>query len=92
MSDPKRVTLTTISSTVSSSLMTAGSSRFGGDFLAPSEKSTSGLGNKNGSKTLRLKVELFQTDSNKYPEFDYAKLLHVEKVSILNICIYCFCS
>ncbi|XP_075146836.1 yemanuclein [Haematobia irritans] len=80
MSDPKRVTLTTISSTVSSSLMTAGSSRFGADFLAPAEKTLSAApsSGKNG-KSLRLKVELFQTDSNKYPEFDYAKLLHVEK-------------
>uniref|UniRef100_A0A1I8NYY7 Hpc2-related domain-containing protein n=1 Tax=Stomoxys calcitrans TaxID=35570 RepID=A0A1I8NYY7_STOCA len=80
MSDPKRVTLTTISSTVSSSLMTAGSSRFGADFLAPADKiAPSATVTKNGNKTLRLKVELFQTDCNKYPEFDYAKLLHVEK-------------
>lgn len=91
MSEAKRVTLTTISSTVSSTLMTAGSSstlRFGADFLAPPDKSaattTSAVGGgKGANKTLRLKVELFQTDSNKYPEFDYSKLLHVEKVRVL---------
>ncbi|KAI8130470.1 yemanuclein [Lucilia cuprina] len=86
--EAKRVTLTTISSTVSSSLMTAGSSnplRFGADFLAQADKSAT-TGNasattatKGSTKTIRLNVELFQTDSNKYPEFNYAKLLHLEK-------------
>lgn len=90
MTEAKRVTLTTISSTVSSSLLTAGTSgslRFGADFLAQSEKSVAGSGSgssattKGSTKTIRINVELFQTDSNKYPEFNYAKLLHVEKVS-----------
>uniref|UniRef100_A0A1I8MNM0 Hpc2-related domain-containing protein n=1 Tax=Musca domestica TaxID=7370 RepID=A0A1I8MNM0_MUSDO len=82
MSEAKRVTLTTISSTVSSSLLTAGSSRFGAEFLAPTGKSAapaSSSSSKNGCKTLRLNVELFQTDCNQYPEFDYSKLVHVEK-------------
>ncbi|XP_073818412.1 yemanuclein isoform X2 [Musca autumnalis] len=80
MSEAKRVTLTTISSTVSSSILAAGSSRFGADFLAPAEKpSAPTSSNKNGCKTLRLNVELFQTDCNQYPEFDYSKLVHVEK-------------
>lgn len=89
MTEAKRVTLTTISSTVSSSLLTAGTSgslRFGADFLAQSEKSAAGSGSgssatKGSTKTIRINVELFQTDSNKYPEFNYAKLLHLEKVS-----------
>lgn len=89
MTEAKRVTLTTISSTVSSSLMTAGSSnpsRFGADFLAQTEKPTTGTTSssaaaKGSTKTIRLNVELFQTDSSKYPEFNYAKLLHLEKVS-----------
>ncbi|XP_065372239.1 yemanuclein [Calliphora vicina] len=86
MTEAKRVTLTTISSTVSSSLMTAGSSnpsRFGADFLAQTEKPTTGTTSsaaaKGSTKTIRLNVELFQTDSSKYPEFNYAKLLHLEK-------------
>uniref|UniRef100_A0A1A9W7D3 Hpc2-related domain-containing protein n=1 Tax=Glossina brevipalpis TaxID=37001 RepID=A0A1A9W7D3_9MUSC len=81
MTDPKRVTLNTISNTVSSTIPTAASSsssKLGADLLAPPEKPTNN--NKSNTKTsVRLKIELFQTDSSKYPEFNYAKLMHLEK-------------
>uniref|UniRef100_A0A1B0GG94 Yemanuclein n=1 Tax=Glossina morsitans morsitans TaxID=37546 RepID=A0A1B0GG94_GLOMM len=81
MTEPKRVTLNTISNTVFSTILTAGNSsstKPGADLLTPPEKSTSN--NKSNTKTnVRLKIELFQTDSSKYPEFNYAKLVHLEK-------------
>lgn len=91
MSEAKRVTLTTISSNISSSLTTgapSGNFRFGADFLPQTDKSATApsapAGTKVLAKTIRLNVELFQTDSNKYPEFNYAKLLHLEKVRTYN--------
>ena len=87
MTEAKRVTLTTISNSVTSSLLTTGSSgtlRFGADLLSQTDKPTTEscpAGGKGSNKTIRLNIELFETDSVKYPEFNYAKLLHVEKVS-----------
>lgn len=93
MTEAKRVTLTTISNSVTSSLLTTGSSgtlRFGADLLSQTDKPTTEsypAGGKGSSKTIRLNIELFETDSVKYPEFNYAKLLHVEKVSVFADCL-----
>ncbi|XP_002070137.4 yemanuclein [Drosophila willistoni] len=77
--EPKRVSLTTISQTETAAAAAAAfPSRFGGgDFLEPEVPSAKS--SKTTNKSIRLKLELFETDSNKYPEFNYTKLLHVEK-------------
>lgn len=83
INESKRVSFTTLSS-ASSTGFAAGlpGSRFGSEFLsATTEKSTNSTDKKSSNKTIRLSLELFQTDSCSYPEFNYSKLMHVEKVS-----------
>lgn len=36
--------------------------------------------NHSGKPTIRLNIELFQTDSENYPEFNYVRLMRLEKV------------
>lgn len=48
------------------------------DFLKKPEKSA-GTGSSK-SKTLRLDLDLFEPDEYKFPEFNYKKLVHIEKV------------
>lgn len=48
------------------------------DFLKKPEKNTGATNSK--SKTLRLELELFEPDEYKFPEFNYRKLVHIEKV------------
>ncbi|XP_030369879.1 yemanuclein [Scaptodrosophila lebanonensis] len=85
--ESKRVSLTTISQSLASSSLNneAGLgampafSRFG-EFLAP-EAPAPGKNNssKNSNKCVRLNLELFETDSTTYPEFNFSKLVHLEK-------------
>ncbi|XP_017083188.1 yemanuclein [Drosophila eugracilis] len=73
----KRVTLTSIIQG------DVGFSRFGSNFLEPDVPST--VSNNNSkpttktAKCIRIKLDLFETDSNKYPEFNYSRLLYLEK-------------
>ncbi|KAH8346797.1 hypothetical protein KR084_011958 [Drosophila pseudotakahashii] len=74
----KRVTLTSIIQG------DAGFSRFGSNFLEPDAPPSAGSnnGSKPAAKTakcIRIKLDLFETDSNKYPEFNYSRLLYLEK-------------
>ena len=48
------------------------------EFIKKPEKNAGTGGNK--SKTLRLDLELFEPDERTFPEFNYAKLVHIEKV------------
>lgn len=104
MSEMKRVSFTTISSTTSVSNFGAGgsaatgvvgaisggalstnTSRFGVDFFSgqpnPDELNvTDAHSDRKNNKSMRLTIELFPTDSCKYPEFNYSRLLHLEKV------------
>ncbi|KAH8420715.1 hypothetical protein KR222_002886 [Zaprionus bogoriensis] len=89
LGEHKRVSLTTISTQRSSSssfnsneagfsAMPSIFSRFGSDFLdadavEPSKSS------KSTTKSVRLQLELFETDTSRYPEFNYSKLLYLEK-------------
>ncbi|XP_043657297.1 yemanuclein [Drosophila teissieri] len=75
--EQKRVTLTSIIQG------DAGFSRFGSNFLEPdapsaAPNSTSKPTTKT-AKCIRIKLDLFETDSNKYPEFNYSRLLYLEK-------------
>lgn len=55
--------------------MTTGDSS---ELLKKPDKNT---GTTNGkSKSLRLELELFEPDEYKFPEFNYKKLVHIEKV------------
>ncbi|XP_036323928.1 yemanuclein [Rhagoletis pomonella] len=107
MSEMKRVSFTTLSSSTSSTTnfgpgssaaggllggigsgaLPASSSRFGADFL-PSQQNADRVGAAGGSadrksnKTMRLAIELFPTDSCQYPEFNYSRLMHLEKKKI----------
>ncbi|KAH8246997.1 hypothetical protein KR032_006480 [Drosophila birchii] len=59
-------------------------SRFGSNFLEPEVPAAiPNSGNKPAktAKSIRIKLELFESDSNKYPEFNYSRLLYLEKVS-----------
>ncbi|XP_067617274.1 yemanuclein [Eurosta solidaginis] len=101
MSEMKRVSLTTVSSSASSlanfgvggsntagssgginnsALTAASSARFGGPQNAD-RASAAGSSNadRKTNKTMRLAIELFPTDSCKYPEFNYSRLMHLEK-------------
>ncbi|XP_037946418.1 yemanuclein-like [Teleopsis dalmanni] len=84
--EPKRVALSTISQTATSSALsgagafTTGSTsllRFGSEFLQDDDKNEKE--EKNRNKTVRLELKLFQTDSSTYPEFNYSKLMFLEK-------------
>ena len=48
------------------------------EFMKKPEKNGGTGGNK--SKTIRLDLELFEPDERTFPEFNYAKLVHIEKV------------
>ncbi|XP_062126375.1 LOW QUALITY PROTEIN: yemanuclein [Drosophila sulfurigaster albostrigata] len=80
LGEHRRVQLTTISSSISShNAVPPMLSRFG-DFLdTDTALQSNSKGNKNSNKTIRLQLELFETDSYRYPEFNYSKLLHLEK-------------
>ncbi|XP_017017665.1 yemanuclein [Drosophila kikkawai] len=57
-------------------------SRFGSNFLEPEVPAAiANSGNKPAktAKSIRIKLELFESDSNKYPEFNYTRLLYLEK-------------
>nr|XP_036674141.1 yemanuclein [Drosophila suzukii] len=74
----KRVTLTSIFQG------DAGFSRFGSNFLEPDAPPSAGSTNSSKpptkpAKCIRIKLDLFETDSNKYPEFNYSRLLYLEK-------------
>jgi len=78
----KRVTLTSIFQG------DAGFSRFGSNFLEPDAPPSAGSNNSSKpptkpAKCIRIKLDLFETDSNKYPEFNYSRLLYLEKVTQL---------
>ncbi|XP_054725649.1 yemanuclein isoform X1 [Anastrepha obliqua] len=104
MSEMKRVSFTTLSSSTSSTTnfsagasvtvgvsgginsgaLTTSSSRFGADFLSGQQNSdrvgpTGASADRKSNKTMRLTIELFPTDSCQYPEFNYSRLLHLEK-------------
>lgn len=49
------------------------------DFLKKPEKTNASGGNK--AKTVRLKLDLFEPDEFKFPEFNYSKLVQIEKVN-----------
>lgn len=49
------------------------------DFLKKPEKNDASGGNK--AKTTRLTLDLFEPDEFKFPEFNYAKLVQIEKVN-----------
>lgn len=48
------------------------------EFIKKPEKNAGTLANKN--KTLRLDLDLFEPDERTFPEFNYKKLVHIEKV------------
>jgi hypothetical protein len=48
------------------------------DFVKKPEKNTGTGGSK--TKTLRLDLDLFEPDERTFPEFNYKKLVHIEKV------------
>lgn len=77
----KRVSLTSIIQGQGESVF----SRFGSNFLEPEVPAAiANSGTSKPAKTaksIRIKLELFETDSNKYPEFNYTRLLYLEKVS-----------
>lgn len=56
-------------------LMTIGDTS---DFLKKPEKNTGAASNK--AKTIRFDLDLFEPDEYKFPEFNYKKLVHIEKV------------
>lgn len=78
----KRVTLTSIIQG------DAGFSRFGSNILEPDAASAapdnSSKPTTKTAKCIRIKLDLFETDSNKYPEFNYSRLLYLEKVRVYN--------
>lgn len=62
--EPKRVSFMTIDTS--------------DDFLKKSEKDVSSGGSKKNS--FRLEVDLFEPDEYKFPDYNYKKLLFIEKV------------
>lgn len=107
MSEMKRVSFTTLSSTTSipnfgarvgtatgvsgtigGGALSTNASHFGVDILSgqtnPDGISASDANaDRKNNKSMRLTIELFPTDSCKYPEFNYSRLLHLEKVNFL---------
>lgn len=49
------------------------------ELLKKPDKNTGTVNGK--SKSLRLELELFEPDEYKFPEFNYGKLVHIEKVN-----------
>ncbi|KAH8311548.1 hypothetical protein KR044_006840 [Drosophila immigrans] len=87
LGEHRRVPLTTISSSHRGSAFNEAGfnavppmlSRFG-DFLDnDAALQPNSNKSKSANKTVRLQLELFETDSYRYPEFNYSKLLHLEK-------------
>ncbi|ALC46403.1 yemalpha [Drosophila busckii] len=83
----RRVPFTTISTQRSSisnndagfGAMPSSFTRFG-DIMETDPLQNSNKGGKPAdTKTVRLELELFETDSNRYPEFNYSKLVYLEK-------------
>jgi hypothetical protein len=64
MSEQKRVSFMTIDSS--------------SDFLKKPEKDAPTGNNK--SKSIRLDLDVFEPDEYKFSEFNYKKLIHIEKV------------
>lgn len=62
--EPKRVSFMTIDTS--------------SDFLKKPEKDTTAGNTKN--KSFRLDLEIFEPDEYKFPEFNYKKLIYIEKV------------
>jgi hypothetical protein len=62
---PKRVSFMTIEST--------------SDFLKKPEKTDAAAGSK--LKSVRMELDIFEPDEYKFPEFNYKKLIHIEKVT-----------
>lgn len=58
------------------------------DFLKKPEKNA-GTGSSK-SKTLRLDLDLFEPDERTFPEFNYKKLVHIEKVIWTSIFFFFF--
>lgn len=58
------------------------------DFLKKPEK-IAGTGSSK-SKTLRLDLDLFEPDLHSFPEFNYKKLVHIEKVIWTSIFFFFF--
>lgn len=99
LGEHKRVSLTTISSSITQrsninnnneagfSAMPSIFSRFGSDFMEADAVQPNKSG-KSATKSVRLQLELFETDASRYPEFNYSKLLYLEKVSFLCILIF----
>lgn len=84
----KRVPLTTISTQRSSSMPSV-FSRFGSDFM-DADAVQPNKSSKSATKSVRLELELFETDMNTYPEFNYSKLLYLEKVTSLRVILFLF--
>lgn len=90
LGEHRRVPLTTISTQRSSSnnneagfsAMPSIFSRFGSDFME-ADAVQPNKSSKAATKSVRLELELFETDMSTYPEFNYSKLLYLEKVSSL---------
>ncbi|KAH8332503.1 hypothetical protein KR074_004288 [Drosophila pseudoananassae] len=73
--EPRRISLTSIAQN------DGVFSRFGSS-LEPQPELPGTSTSQKASKTvksIRLKLELFETDADKYPEFNYSKLLYLEK-------------
>lgn len=90
LGEHRRVPLTTISTQRSSSnnneagfsAMPSIFSRFGSDFM-DADAVQPNKSSKTATQSVRLEMELFETDMSTYPEFNYSKLLYLEKVSFL---------
>lgn len=52
------------------------------------EKKSETKSNTQHSPTIRIHVELFEPTENRYPVFNYQKLIHIEEVSKLKVPIY----
>lgn len=59
------------------------------EFIKKPEKNAGTGGTK--SKTLRLDLDLFEPDERTFPEFNYKKLVHIEKVIWTSIFLLLFC-
>lgn len=61
---------------------TSAGNRLSSDFLPQAAKVMDKTNNSSSKSSTRLTIELFQSDSSKYPEFNYTRLLRLEKVII----------
>ncbi|KAH8306257.1 hypothetical protein KR018_005322, partial [Drosophila ironensis] len=76
--EPRRIALTTIAQG------DAAFSRFASAPLEPEKEPElpPGQAEAKEDKSIRIELKLFETDTNKYPEFNYTRLLYLEKVSL----------